>query len=129
MYSWLHNQSLHVASIQSSCIVQKIGQKVDEYKTKVSEQNVQKDIEYFVLMETAFKRLEQLTEAQKGKLDAPFLLQEKQPAPPVSMPKGELPFARPRLPSLKPGEPSVHLLYRASAAAVSHICSNNSCGV
>ena len=116
----MHNQSLHVASIQSSCIVQKIGQKVDEYKTKVSEQNVRKDIEYFVLMETAFKHLEQLTEAQKGKLDAPFLLQEKQPAPPVSMPKGNLPFARPRLPSLKPGEPSIHFTSRQCGSCVTY---------
>lgn len=61
------------------------------------------DVEHFVLMQTAFRSLEDQAEAQKGKLDAPPVLQQKRSGPRAVMPKGELPFTVPRPAAMKPG--------------------------
>lgn len=101
---FFHSYPFQNVDINSLCVVQRIGQKVDEYKKVVSEDNMEEDVARFVLMETAFKNLEAQAEKQKNKLSAPVVLQQNRPGPQVSMPKGEVPFTRLQLPALKPGE-------------------------
>lgn len=82
--------------------MQAIGQKLDAFREKVEHENVAEDVSQYVMLEAAFRSLEQQVEEQKGLLGVPLAPPERT-GPCSRQPKGGLPVTGPGHAALKEG--------------------------